>query len=178
MPLELLIKLKKPLLLLLAALVLLGSGYYYGSKNSKPQVKIETKEVIVEKVVEKKVFIEVKAKEEHEKTKIVVVKSKDGTETTTTEITKDTKEDSSITATSDKQSDKLASKETTVTPVSKKYRVGAMAVEVLPKLSTPLDFTKPDYQVMVGRRVIGDLWVDAGYQIKTNSVLLGISWEF
>jgi len=178
MPLELLLKFKKPLLLLLAALVLLGSGYYYGSKNSKPQVKIETKEVIVEKIVEKKVFIEVKAKEEHEKTKIVVVKSKDGTETTTTETVKDTKENSSVTATSDKETDKLVSKETTVTPVAKKYRVGAMAVLALPKLNDPTNLEKPDYQVMAGRRIMGSLWVDTGYQIKTNSLLFGASWEF
>ena len=176
--LELLLKFKTPLLALLAAAVLLAGRYYYGSKSAKPQVKIETKEVTVEKIVEKTVFVEVKTKQEKEKTHTVVTKKPDGTEVTVTDTTIETKEDSIVKGESSKESDKLTSKETKVTPVGKKYKISALVVEKLPSIKDITNLEKPDYQIMAGRRVIGDLWIDAGYQIKQNAAVVGLSWEF
>lgn len=178
MPLELLLKFKTPIICLFVSALLLGTGYYYGSKQSKPQVKIETKEVIVEKVVEKKVFVEVKKKDEKENTHTVITKHPDGTEVTVIDTKKESTETASTKEETSKETDKLAVKESTSTPIGKTYRIAAYAIEKLPKLSKLNELEKPDYQMMVGRRVLGDLWLETGYQFKNNAIALGLSWEF
>jgi hypothetical protein len=176
--LELLLKFKTPLLILLATPLLLGIGYYYGSKTAKPQVKTEIKEVVVEKVVEKKVFVEVKTKQEKENTHTVITKKPDGTEVAVIDTVKNTEEKTTTSEESSKESDKLTSKETRITTVGKKYKVSVLAVEKLPSLSDITKLEKPDYQIMIGRRVAGDLWIDAGYQVKQSAAVIGLSWEF
>lgn len=178
MPLLLLTKFKKPLILLISSLFLLATGFLIGKKNSKPEVKIETKEVIVEKIVEKVVKVSESHKKENENTKTVIVKQPDGTEVTTIETKRETKEDSVAREESSKEQDKLSSKETKITPVGKNYRLSALAIEKLPKLNDLTSLEKPDYQLLLGRRLLGDIWVDAGYQIKNNAAVAGLSWEF
>ncbi len=159
---------RKETLLLGAAIGLYGAGFITGRKTAKPVIVTETIEVekivVEEKVVEK--VIKVKVKDTITKTKIT--ESKDGTKVT--EIVEEIK---------DKTETFSDSKKDTSSDIKKVSQSMPKVVSLSQyKISGYYSINDKSYVATVGYRLFKDLWIDAGYNQKTKSALVGFTYEF
>lgn len=155
-------KIKVYVIALVVILVMSVASYQVGYWNHKPSTEIKTEIQVVEKIVEKKVYIK-------DNTKTDVVETKpDGTviqTTTQTDVTVATDETQIDTKTDIKQE----VKQTTVE--LPKYAVGVMGES---KVQWPLT---PSLEVSGGYRVTGPFWIEGSYNHSQKSAGVGIRWE-
>lgn len=148
----------KIILPLLLAIGLFSGGFYLGRGDKQIEERIivkkgETEVKIIERTVEK----------------IRIVKP-DGT-VIEKEIVKD--KDSKT-----KEKDKISESESIISPVMSNYSVAASVWVPLDKrLIDRRTYSIDSIEVSVGRRLLGDAWVDAGYRLN-NELSLGLRLQF
>lgn len=152
----------KVLLGILGVVALFGAGYYSG--------KGDVKTVTEEKIVYKDQEIRVEYRDRTiVKTKII---APDGT-VTETETDKDVSQNTDSRST-ETDKDKIV----TVTPDLSKYSLGVKYwLPLNYKIISPESYGAQAVEITVGKRVWGELWVDAGYKLD-NSFALGLSFKF
>ena len=172
MYLELLKKFAKPLLALLAVLVLFVSGYWYGKKSNPAEIKTVTVEKVVEKIVEKEV-----SKQKQDTDKVTkTITNKDGTTETT--VTEHTHTDTDISKSSETdKSTSIVAKTDTKFDTASKYRLGLNARLNVTDTISDHRFD-PAYGATAGMRVVGPIWLDTEYNFSKRDISLGISLEF
>lgn len=174
------------------SVILLVTGFSIGKFSSKKE--IETKEVIKEvKIVDEqsiRIAIEEAKKEWEKNTKqktiIVEVEKPDGTKEKTTVV--ETEENqSSKESTSNKETEETKKTEVVSTEVEKKisekpampeYSLGVQIHKEIKNIFSTLPQDNLDYSVNVGKRVIGGIWADSSFKVKSKEFGIGIRWEF
>lgn len=170
--------------MLVAVLITFAGGYWTAVKTLKPIVITNTE--IVEKIVEKEVFIEkksvVKATQKNKKKTTKITQKADGSKEIT--IVEDNsqktdtntiKDSSSTTETASETKAKSEQEVVTVAPKMFKASalVGTSAIESFKNKELNLN-----YGVGASMRLFGPIWVDTLYQTQKHNVSIGISVEF
>lgn len=151
---------------LCVASFILGSGLFNNSAKEEVQYVEKTKEVIVEKQVEKKVYVAGKR---------VTTTTKDNNKNTETilVVEEDIKEQSETEIESKKQLEH--SVEQTVISKQNNYSLGVSYHVSSFKDVIVYDFR--NIQIEVGKRVLSDFWITGSYRFN-NTIGLGLRWEF
>jgi len=98
------------------------------------------------------------------------IKRPDGTvETTITQANVTSKEDSKEVV------KEVVKKEVTTTTERNNYSLGANAVT---KVDSSILKAVPSVEITGGYRILGDIWVDGGYNIQTKDASVGVSLKF
>lgn len=153
---------------ILACVLSFGAGWFSKKTESIPQVVTKTSEVSIDKTAETKKEIKQNVKTTRTE------KKPDGT--VTTEVT----ESQTQTAESIKEKIKEVTKEKVV--VQTKRGEYSLGVGASLDLTDGFKALQPTYHLSVGKRVVGDLWVEVGYGTKLDfsrhEVLIMTRMEF
>lgn len=177
----------------LAVLVLLGAGFAAG-RLSVSEPEVQTVETVVEKKVIDKEAIEhavtvaklewQKSQKEKIITKTVVLADGTKTEEKVEERSSEEKTSEIVQKTEIKiekeqvVAEKKTEKQETASSAKQDYSVGLNVKKTFKDLFSTVPAKNVNYEGVLGRRLIGNVWVSGSFEIKTKEIGLGISYQF